>query len=172
MKYFSDPRWPQRLTPYVVNTRCGSSSFLLSRILARNLSRNSEQKLLRLERESKKRSRKCQASSSPSGRISAAKGSPGRSAGFSAFHEARLFIGGSGAPGGIRTPDLLVRSQTLYPTELRAHVGQFTMCVSREKTADDRPAVGHRSCRNHGSAWSAKRPRPTALLQRQVPNGS
>jgi hypothetical protein len=27
----------------------------------------------------------------------------------------------SGAPGGTRTPDLLVRSQTLYPTELRAH---------------------------------------------------
>src|SRR5215471_12682916 len=26
-----------------------------------------------------------------------------------------------GAPGGTRTPDLLVRSQTLYPTELRAH---------------------------------------------------
>jgi hypothetical protein len=27
---------------------------------------------------------------------------------------------GYGAPGVIRTPDLLVRSQTLYPTELRA----------------------------------------------------
>ena len=27
---------------------------------------------------------------------------------------------GDGAPGGTRTPDLLVRSQTLYPTELRA----------------------------------------------------
>ena len=27
----------------------------------------------------------------------------------------------SGAPGVTRTPDLLVRSQTLYPTELRAH---------------------------------------------------
>ena len=27
-----------------------------------------------------------------------------------------------GALEGIRTPDLLVRSQTLYPTELRAHV--------------------------------------------------
>ena len=27
-----------------------------------------------------------------------------------------------GAPGGIRTPDLLMRSQTLYPTELRAHI--------------------------------------------------
>ena len=26
-----------------------------------------------------------------------------------------------GAPEGIRTPDLLVRSQTLYPTELPAH---------------------------------------------------
>ena len=26
----------------------------------------------------------------------------------------------TGALGGIRTPDLLVRSQTLYPTELRA----------------------------------------------------
>ena len=26
----------------------------------------------------------------------------------------------SGAPGGIRTPDLLVRSQTLYPAELQA----------------------------------------------------
>ena len=28
----------------------------------------------------------------------------------------------SGALEGIRTPDLLVRSQTLYPTELRAQV--------------------------------------------------
>jgi hypothetical protein len=27
---------------------------------------------------------------------------------------------GSGAPGESRTPDLLVRSQTLYPAELRA----------------------------------------------------
>jgi hypothetical protein len=29
-----------------------------------------------------------------------------------------------GARGEIRTPDLLVRSQTLYPTELRAHAYQ------------------------------------------------
>src|SRR5271165_2205869 len=28
----------------------------------------------------------------------------------------------SGAPGGIRTPGLLIRSQPLYPTELQAHV--------------------------------------------------
>ncbi|SPF49327.1 hypothetical protein SBA4_4040009 [Candidatus Sulfopaludibacter sp. SbA4] len=32
----------------------------------------------------------------------------------------------SGAPGQIRTADLLVRSQTLYPTELRALAGNLT----------------------------------------------
>ena len=30
-----------------------------------------------------------------------------------------------GAPGGIRTPDLLVRSQALYPAELQAHTVSF-----------------------------------------------
>ena len=35
-----------------------------------------------------------------------------------AFFKAKLF----GALEGIRTPDLLVRSQTLYPTELPAHI--------------------------------------------------
>ena len=37
---------------------------------------------------------------------------------FSNGREGRLK---NGAPGRIRTSDLLVRSQTLYPTELRAH---------------------------------------------------
>jgi hypothetical protein len=32
-----------------------------------------------------------------------------------------LFCFSHGAPGEIRTPGLLIRSQTLYPTELRAH---------------------------------------------------
>ena len=31
----------------------------------------------------------------------------------------------SGTPEGIRTPDLLVRSQTLYPTELQPHFEVF-----------------------------------------------
>src|SRR5262249_31602466 len=35
-----------------------------------------------------------------------------------------------GAPGVIRTPDLLVRSQTLYPTELRALVGGILLHCS------------------------------------------
>src|ERR1700691_3552141 len=35
--------------------------------------------------------------------------------------ERGVFIGKYGAPAVIRTPDLLVRSQTLYPAELRAH---------------------------------------------------
>jgi hypothetical protein len=34
----------------------------------------------------------------------------------------RLNVQNSGAPGGIRTPGLLVRSQALYPTELRARI--------------------------------------------------
>ena len=42
-----------------------------------------------------------------------------------------------GAPGEIRTPDHLVRSQVLYPTELRARIGKqikmmlFT-CLARK----------------------------------------
>src|SRR5215831_18392589 len=35
-------------------------------------------------------------------------------------------IGKYGAPGESRTPDLLVRSQTLYPAELRAHRHDLT----------------------------------------------
>jgi hypothetical protein len=31
----------------------------------------------------------------------------------------------NGAPGEIRTPDLLIRSQSLYPAELRAHTCGF-----------------------------------------------
>ena len=31
-------------------------------------------------------------------------------------------IDANGVPRGIRTPDLLVRSQTLYPAELWAHI--------------------------------------------------
>ena len=33
-----------------------------------------------------------------------------------------------GAPGGIRTPDFLVRSQALYPTELRARREGESVC--------------------------------------------
>ena len=37
----------------------------------------------------------------------------------------------NGAPEGIRTPDLLVRSQTLYPTELRAQDMLFSYYIIR-----------------------------------------
>ena len=36
-----------------------------------------------------------------------------------------------GVPGGIRTPDLLVRSQSLYPAELQAHVLYDLNIISR-----------------------------------------
>lgn len=42
-----------------------------------------------------------------------------------------LFSGGrsykTGAPGEIRTPDLMLRRHSLYPSELRAHSYQHTM---------------------------------------------
>ena len=37
-------------------------------------------------------------------------------------------LGWNGEPGGNRTPNLLVRSQTLYPIELRVH---FLLCRLR-----------------------------------------
>lgn len=43
----------------------------------------------------------------------------------------------NGTPEGTRTPDLLVRNQTLYPTELQAHVhlqfGSITFTPARVK---------------------------------------
>src|ERR1019366_5155685 len=41
--------------------------------------------------------------------------------GAGAVGESRKLFVLCGAPGEIRTPDLLIRSQPLYPTELRAH---------------------------------------------------
>ena len=38
-----------------------------------------------------------------------------------------------GAPGEIRTPDQLVRSQLLYPAELRAH-NSYYMCISTRES--------------------------------------
>jgi hypothetical protein len=52
----------------------------------------------------------------------------------------------SGAPGEIRTPDLLVRSQTLYPTELRARFSE-TVCELWRRGRDDRPPAAARSLR-------------------------
>ena len=41
--------------------------------------------------------------------------------------EAGIFI--YGAPGEIRTPDHLVRSQVLYPAELRARITRFERII-------------------------------------------
>ena len=44
-----------------------------------------------------------------------------------------------GAPGGIRTPDPLLRRQTLFPTELRARglqLAQFTALVASFATGN------------------------------------
>ncbi len=62
--------------------------------------------------------------------IAAVNGSNRNGAGF--FKIGQL----SGTPGKIRTCDLLIRSQTLYPTELRAHLG-----VAFDKSCSILPAV-------------------------------
>ena len=46
----------------------------------------------------------------------------------------------NGAPGVIRTPDLLVRSQSLYPAELRAHAAVFNWHYSGSRPAEARGA--------------------------------
>ncbi len=43
----------------------------------------------------------------------------------------------NGAPGEIRTPDRLVRSQVLYPAELRAHLKQFPTIMTHPHESND-----------------------------------
>ena len=47
----------------------------------------------------------------------------------------------NGAPGEIRTPDLLVRSQALYPTELRAHITNKRQQCRQKGKEHPRPAL-------------------------------
>src|SRR6202034_3430344 len=54
--------------------------------------------------------------------------------------------GSLGAPGRIRTSDLLVRSQALYPAELRAHIALLQLGKNnRWKTCDQLLARHRRS---------------------------
>ena len=52
-----------------------------------------------------------------------------------------------GAPGGARTPDLMIRSHSLYPTELRAHASSFIIRVRNceSEIACRRKMPGNRS---------------------------
>ena len=78
----------------------------------------------------------------------------------------------TGAPGRIRTHDPVVRSQVLYPTELRARCGADCTCSTHRRPltcSRRRPAVGRcrqRSRRftctrsaNPGTAWARDRRR-------------
>lgn len=61
-------------------------------------------------------------------------------------------IGAFGTPEGIRTPDLLVRSQTLYPTELRAHIRTkaYNKALSALTVYHKRTALSTLICNNTG----------------------
>jgi hypothetical protein len=52
--------------------------------------------------------------------------------------------GYSGLPGGIRTPDPVIRSDMLYPTELRAEIVIYRLYASRgDSRSDRRPDSAH-----------------------------
>ena len=57
----------------------------------------------------------------------------------------------SGAPGEIRTPDLLLRRQSLYPAELRAHPSR--VYIHQRSHISAKPAH-----RRHGTGLGASRP--------------
>ena len=46
---------------------------------------------------------------------------------FLVFSKLSKLVGFPGAPEETRTPNLLIRSQMLYPIELRAHVHKFLL---------------------------------------------
>ena len=60
--------------------------------------------------------------------------------------DAILILNGiAGTPGGIRTPDLLLRRQPLYPSELQAHaLGSLT----RDTLGVKIPRIGPATCYN------------------------
>ena len=60
-----------------------------------------------------------------------------------------------GAPGAIRTPDPLVRSQILYPTELRVHPNPRLTCCAIQERAND--IETGRYCPAFFKRFSAKR---------------
>ena len=66
----------------------------------------------------------------------------------------------SGAPGESRTPDLLVRSQTLYPAELRARRRANTVKIDY-----DTPP---RSSTRRIAFAAAKKAKPCKLLSRNL----
>src|SRR5271165_2372240 len=80
-----------------------------------------------------------------------------------------------GAPGEIRTPDLLVRSQTLYPTELRAQVFNYRRSRRIEGTGEpsSRPISANCACstrelyrqpKNHCTVFTVRRQTSSVLL--------
>jgi hypothetical protein len=50
-------------------------------------------------------------------------------------------VNGSNAPGGTRTPNLLIRSQMLYPIELRAPIPTFVLLGERAIESSTRSRI-------------------------------
>src|ERR1039458_2240976 len=86
----------------------------------------------------------------------------------------------SNAPGEIRTPDLLVRSQTLYPAELRAHSQAVTRCNAkivsqlrnRRSRYDEPRALTGRIRRNSSRPFPLFKKRSRRIASGRVANSS
>jgi hypothetical protein len=61
----------------------------------------------------------------------------------------------NGAPGEIRTPDLLVRSQTLYPTELQA---RYPYCSDLKRAWEGSPGSHGSRCDEQASRQTSPAP--------------
>ena len=70
----------------------------------------------------------------------------------------RLSRGFGGTPGETRTPNLLIRSQTLYPIELRAHCGDYRRLVTTPETGSaGRTALAWDSSEPSTQQWTLYR---------------
>src|SRR5580658_6977916 len=89
----------------------------------------------------------------------------------------------NGAPGEIRTPDLLLRRQSLYPSELRAPASSFSLHVGNEKHQCQFCAASSTRSRSplKSSRWDARRqhiaqmhncPRPSKILVAASPTAA
>ena len=79
----------------------------------------------------------------PSIHTSLPKSKPARNPGGARADSPKLCAKASGTPGGSRTPNLLIRSQTLYPVELRAHKQPYiiTLCPPWVASLNSKPTV-------------------------------
>ena len=75
-----------------------------------------------------------------------------------------------GTPGGIRTPDLMVRTHLLYPLSYRGVLGFIPMWCGMGES-NSRPLGGHLTCYDHSRVRGSTAATPPGQLNRGSPPG-